>query len=1562
MEKQQSISIIVPTLNEAGNIPHLIQRIHDALANSGTCYEVIIIDDHSSDGTVASAQKFAAFYPVRVYLKQGLRGKAYSLLEGFEHAKYDCIGILDADLQYPPEALPGMLDKIAHGADVVVANRVNRDESILRTVISTSFAFVFARLLHGLNCDVQSGMKVFKQSVLKDVDLDPTPWTFDMEFLIEARQHAHTIETVVIPFAERAEGQSKINVLKASYEIGLNALKLKFKRRKPQHTAPTEAGTMIGAGVTHRGKQFITHSTLDHSVSALETFMPWQKNTMLLIAALLVIGLVLAPIGTLTTLVAVLSTIYFFDVIFNFYVVRRSLKTPPEIHYTDEQLQTIDPAMLPLYSILCPLYREAHVLPGFLKAISDIDWPKEKLDVLLLLEQNDPETIAAAEGMDLPSYVRIVVVPHSMPKTKPKACNYGLSLARGEYLVIYDAEDIPDPLQLKKAYLGFQNVGPDVKCLQAKLNYYNPQHNLLTRIFTAEYSMWFDVMLTGLQSLNTYIPLGGTSNHFRTNDLRELQGWDPFNVTEDCDLGIRLFKRGYTTALIDSTTLEEANSHLGNWLRQRSRWIKGYMQTYLVHMRKPAEFTKESGHHSFIFQLIVGGKIAFALINPLLWVMTIVYFTFRPIVGPAIEQLYPPIVFTMAALSLVFGNFMALYYYMIGCAKRGQWQLIKYVYLVPLYWLATSIASYIALYELFMKPHFWQKTRHGITVAGIPIFQRLGANLRSAGVTPVTALRRALAQNTFAQKIKRMIPEQLSQGIGASGGILIMSMLVTNFLNLLFNAYLGRALSFEDLAVVTLVNTLWYIAGVFVNTISGTVTQRVAYLTAQGKTEEGAAITRYIRSRSFKVMLGISAAWLASIPFLTTFFNLSTAQALVIFTPVFSLGVIASANRGYLNGVLRFRAVAASMLIEVLSKFVIATWAVALGFPALAYLAIPLSIVIAAFGTFFFIPKLNTTALETTEQPLRFPHTFYGASLLTSLSTVMFLSLDIILVKHYLTPVQAGQYAFLSLVGKMIYFFGFLPNAFMLPLVRRDEGLGRNSEKTFQRIFLASLTLVAIGIFFLGPLGGAVVPLLLGTKARVIEPLLNGYVAALGFLTLSSIIVSYHLAKKHYSFPILSFLFAIAMAVGIIRWHGSVAQVAEVLFAVCSFQLFTLLTMHIVRSQLLSIRRNVVDFVEAFLPTDPMPYMAPGNKRILIFNWRDTKHVFAGGAEVYIHEIARQWVKQNHHVTVFCSNDGKSLRNEIVDGVTVIRRGGFYFVYLWAALYYVLRFRGRYDLIIDSHNGIPFFTPAFARVPVYCLMHHVHQEVFRRSLPRPLAWFARFLEKDVMPVVYRSTPFITVSESSKQDIQALGLGAAGIDIVHPGVNLRNLAPGEKSLHPTILYLGRLKAYKSVDVLIRAFEKVVAQIPDAELLIAGGGEEESTLKRLASDLKLSDHISFEGKVSDADKVSLMQRAWLFVNPSFMEGWGITTIEANACATPVVASNVPGLRDSVRNPHTGYLVEHGNVDKFAERMLNILSDKGLRQRMSIEALAWAGQFDWEKSGSRFLAIIKEGSERS
>lgn len=1558
----ERISVVIPTLNEEGNVRALVGRLDAAFSRARIGYELVFIDDHSADRTRDILRNLAEDYPVSVYLKQGARGKAQSLLEGFAQARYELVGMIDADLQYPPEAIPEMIEKIQSGFDVVVVSRRERHVSFVRKVFSKTFAFLFVRLLHGFNFDVQAGLKVFRKSVIREIKIKPTPWTFDLEFLVRARHAGYSITSIDIVFDERTAGVSKVNLLRTSIEIGWNAIKLRFAQKKPIHIPSKNENSMIGAGVAHKQKRFITHTTLHHSISAIQTFTHWQKTLLGVVVGLCVYGFIVAPFGTAIVCTALLSTVYFFDFVFNFYLVAKSLSVPSEIISSPEELDALDNANLPIYSILCPLYREAHILPGFLSAIEKIDWPKDRLDVMLLLEENDQETIDVARSMALPRYVRVVVVPHSMPKTKPKACNYGLGFAKGEYLVIYDAEDIPDPFQLKKAYLGFQKVPRDVRCLQAKLNYFNPHQNLLTRFFTAEYSLWFDLVLTGLQTLNTSIPLGGTSNHFRTEDLRELEGWDPFNVTEDCDLGVRLFKKGYTTAIIDSVTLEEANSNVRNWIRQRSRWIKGYMQTYLVHMRHPIKFVREFGVHAFIFQLNVGGKIAFMLINPLLWVATISYFTMYALVGPTIESLYPSAIFYMAAVSAIFGNFLCIYYYMIGCAKRGHWPVVKYVFFIPIYWFLASIAACMATYQLFVRPHFWEKTHHGLHIAlpkkrPVPINDIQPPRRSIRDLLPSMPSLPPAPQYVRPSQYLGKAKDVLRDGVVAGGGFLIAASMAANFFNFVFNAYLGRELSLEEIGLVTLISTLAQFAALFLGGFGSTINHTTAFLSGKNDSPRSSAFLRASIKKGIIAACLISVLWVISVPFLTQFFQIRDTIVFYLFTPVIFFGVVGAAYKGFLQGNLYFRFVGILFLVESITKLAIAFALVKVGLDTWVFMAIPAGIAMSACAAFTFAAR-NFDISQTLSHEARdpFPFGFFAGTIFSGLATVLFLNLDILLVKHFLSPEHAGEYIFLALVGKMIYFFGAMPNMFTLTLTSRAVGLDRDPRPIMRVVIVATSALVGVCVVGLVLFGNTIIPLLLGPKTLGILPFVPLYSIALGLFTMTSVFVVYHLAKREYSFPVASLLISFAMAGGIVVFHGSVRDITQVIFGATLFGFCLIGLMHWHEKRIRFFERAILDFISIFAKEDSLTKPAAGMRRILIFNWRDTKHVFAGGAEVYIHEIAKRWVESGNIVTLFCGNDSRLPRSEIVDGVRVIRRGGFYFVYIWAFFYYIFRFRGKYDIIVDCHNGIPFFTPLYVSEPVYCLVHHVHQEVFLRWLPKPLALFARFLERDCMPLVYRNTKFITVSESSRHAMDGLGLGKhVGIEIVSPGVDLDRLSAGKKSKEPTILYLGRLKAYKSLDILIKAFRIVVSNTPSARLVIAGSGEEESALRKLARDLQIEQHVDFKGRVSEEEKITLLQNAWMLVNPSMMEGWGITTIEANACGTPIVASDVPGLRDSIRTPHTGFLVPYGDWREFAARMEMIIEDTKLRDAMGKNAESWAQNFRWEVGAEKFYNIV-------
>jgi cellulose synthase/poly-beta-1,6-N-acetylglucosamine synthase-like glycosyltransferase len=453
--------------------------------------------------------------------------------------------------------------------------------------------------------------------------------------------------------------------------------------------------------------------------SALQTFTTGQVVVLCVLALLGIIGLLVFRLEMLTAVIGAITVMYFFNIILNVNIALRALRNAPEEHISNDIVYALKDADWPLYTVLCPLYREAQVVPQFVQAMLALDYPPEKLQILFLTEVDDSETRKAIRALSLPPHFKILVVPDGKPRTKPRACNYGLMHATGPYVVIYDAEDIPDPLQLKKAVLTFANHNTDVVCVQAKLSFYNVRQNVLTRWFTAEYSAWFDLILPGLQLMKFSLPLGGTSNHFRTATLRALGGWDAYNVTEDCDLGLRLKYYRMNTVLLDSTTLEEANSQLKNWLRQRSRWIKGYMQTYLVYMRHPLEnFRKGHLYDLFSFQSVIGSGIAVIFINPVMWLLLGLYIAFGSSLINIYHLLFPGPILYIGAFCLIFGNFFYIYLYLLACMKRKKYHLLPWTVLIPFYWLLMSIAALYAIFELLVKPHYWQKTIHGLHLKG----------------------------------------------------------------------------------------------------------------------------------------------------------------------------------------------------------------------------------------------------------------------------------------------------------------------------------------------------------------------------------------------------------------------------------------------------------------------------------------------------------------------------------------------------------------------------------------------------------------------------------------------------------------------------------------------------------------------------------------------------------------------------------------------------------------------------------------------------------------------------
>jgi glycosyltransferase XagB len=368
---------------------------------------------------------------------------------------------------------------------------------------------------------------------------------------------------------------------------------------------------------------------------------------------------------------------------------------------------------LPTCSLVVALYRETAVAPQLAAALTALDYPREKLDILIMLEAGDEPTKAALEAQDFGPQVGIIVCPPGEPRTKPRALNAALALARGELLVVYDAEDIPDPAQLKLAAAHFQRSSARLACLQARLVIDNTADSLLARFFTIEYAALFDVLLPGLARLGCPLPLGGTSNHFRTRALKDVMGWDAWNVTEDADLGLRLARAGYQVETLASDTLEEAPSRLKPWLHQRSRWLKGWMQTAIVHSRNPRVALANLGLIGYIAILIhTVGTVATALTYPFFTVLTVAKLWDGSLLAPTApgDILVAVLAFTVFA----FGALSMLAPALVALHRRRLYRLLPLLPLLPFYYMLVSVAAWRAVFELLQAPTQWNKTEHGL--------------------------------------------------------------------------------------------------------------------------------------------------------------------------------------------------------------------------------------------------------------------------------------------------------------------------------------------------------------------------------------------------------------------------------------------------------------------------------------------------------------------------------------------------------------------------------------------------------------------------------------------------------------------------------------------------------------------------------------------------------------------------------------------------------------------------------------------------------------------------------
>ena len=369
---------------------------------------------------------------------------------------------------------------------------------------------------------------------------------------------------------------------------------------------------------------------------------------------------------------------------------------------------------IPIYSILIPLYKEELKVYSIIKAMDKMNYPQNKLDVKLIIEEDDILTLRAIKVLNIPPYVQIIKVPYSFPRTKPKALNYAMSYVKGKFITIYDAEDIPDPDQLLKALYAFNTLPQEYVCVQAKLNFYNAKKNFLTRFFSLEYSVWFNYLLKGLSLLNLPVTLGGTSNHFKVDKLKEVGYWDPYNVTEDAELGIRLYMQGYKVHMINSVTMEESPTDVWTWIAQRARWIKGFIQTSYVFLKIKKDYSKFNMLKIFTVYVFVGLSTYSFFCLP--WLIFMLMFD----LNHYIYNLW------MINSIFSFSYMYAIAYFVLLSNKTTIKNLSLYDWITlllwPFYFILHTVACYRAIWEVLVSPFNWNKTPHGESIDEINSF------------------------------------------------------------------------------------------------------------------------------------------------------------------------------------------------------------------------------------------------------------------------------------------------------------------------------------------------------------------------------------------------------------------------------------------------------------------------------------------------------------------------------------------------------------------------------------------------------------------------------------------------------------------------------------------------------------------------------------------------------------------------------------------------------------------------------------------------------------------------
>lgn len=742
-----TLSIVIPAYNEATRIGNTLDSIERYFAHNDMSFEVIVVDDGSKDGTAEVVERYASrIKNLKVLINEKNSGKGFSVKRGMLAATGDYRLFMDADNSVDIPHIAVFMRALSEGFDVAIGSihitdttDVSEHNGWHRRILGYG-ANILVQLLAvpGIE-DTQRGFKLFSAKAANAIFPRQTieRFGFDIEVLVIARENGFKIKELPVVWDNPADSKVTLwSYIKTFQELILivsNRLLGRYYVGRSNYLVETQSNKVkvffqkinnyIKLGNSSYGEK---ERPIDFNNKKDFLFLPkvfsakkhFYSETFVLLALLFLAGSSIISVVHLLwgiSILVIISTVivlfYLSFMVFKIWVIYYAITDSPIIDFSKKQISGIHDEDLPIYTIIIPLYREEDVIPQIIQAMSSIDYPTNKLDVIITLEEYDLPTINAIAEARPPSYFKTLILPNVNPKTKPKALNVAFSSAQGEFLVIYDAEIIPEPDQLKKAVLAFRSQ-PMIACFQTRLDHYNPRQSIITKLFNSEFSFHYDFFLPGLQRLGFPLPLSGHSTHFRTDVLRKIGAWDPFNVTEDCDAGIRLYRAGYSAGMINSSSKEEATAGIKSWILQRTRWMKGFIQTSIVHLRHPLQTKKEfGGWVPFIgFLFIVPGGVLINIINFFSWIVLLTWFMTHSTV---INSFYPPPILYISVFCFIVGTFMFTFMNLLSAYRRQRYDLVKYNLLSFIYWILLAIATVRASVEFFTRPYHWEKTAHG---------------------------------------------------------------------------------------------------------------------------------------------------------------------------------------------------------------------------------------------------------------------------------------------------------------------------------------------------------------------------------------------------------------------------------------------------------------------------------------------------------------------------------------------------------------------------------------------------------------------------------------------------------------------------------------------------------------------------------------------------------------------------------------------------------------------------------------------------------------------------------